>query len=339
VGGQPSSRATFDGDPLPADNQLPDGEDSPHDRALANIKIAVVDMDRLHYDPVNKVMVDEANVSGGAVQRGTTVSSVVAAYAIVGLRTALRSISSTLTLYSNDTPDTIGVATALDGAPAAGGPAPLPARMVQLMRAQADFIVAKLIAADGSVANAYDVGSGRRDAAPTRLESEASVIRGLLDAYLATSDTKYRVAAMRVWADLDKRFWMSDVRAFRTSAGESDTLTWTPLVFGTLQGALRQYWKLVGNRPGNERLAAELLERVMRNNKLVLNGWDDANGDNKVQFPKECTGAGLQLAERALTGELSHPADGADRDHDCVKEVSVAKLPSALAGQLVMKRR
>ena len=165
------------------------------------------------------------------------------------------------------------------------------------------------------------------------------MIRGLLDAYLATGDTKYETAAMRVYADLDTRFWMSDVRAFRTTAGESNTLTWSPVVFGAIQGALRQYWKLIGNRPGNERLGAEILERVQRNNKLILNGWDDANADNKVQYPKECTGAGLQMAERALTGELSHPADGPDRDHDCVKEISAAKLPSALAGQIVLTRR
>jgi hypothetical protein len=339
VGGQPSSRATFDGDPMPADNGLPDGEDTPHDRALAAIKVAVVNIDRLHYDATNEVLVDESTVAGGTVQRGQTVTALVAAYSIVGLRTALRAISSSLTLYSNDTPDTVGAPTALDGVTLGGSAAPLPARMLQLIRAQADFIIAKLVAADGSVANSYDLGAGAADASATRLESQASVIRGLLDAYLATSDTKYRVAAMRVWSDLDKRFWMSDVRAYRTTAGVSDTLTWTPLAFGTIQGAMRQYWKIVGKRPGNEQLAAELLQRVQRTNKLVLNGWDDANGDNKLKYPDECTGAGLQMAERALTGELSHPADGADRDHDCVKEASAAKLPAALAGQVVFKRR
>jgi hypothetical protein len=339
VGGQPSSRGTFDGDPFPADNGMPDGEDTPHDRALAAIKLAVVNMDRLHFDASNGVLVDESSVSGGSVQRGTTVTALVAAYSIVGLRTALRSISSNLTLYSNDTPDTVGGPTALDGAPLPGAPAPLPARMLQLIRAQGDFIIAKLIGPDGAVANSYDLAAGAADTSPTKLESEASVIRGLLDAYLATSDTKYRLAAERVWANLDARFWMSDVRAWRTTAGVSDTLTWTPLSLGTISGAMRQYWKIVGKKPGNERLGSEILERVQRTNKLVLNGWDDANADNKVQYPKECTGGGLQLAERALTGELSHPADGPDRDHDCVHEVSAAKLPSALAGQVVFKRR
>ncbi len=338
VGGQVSSRATFDGDPFPADNQLPDGEETPHDRALAAIKVAAVNMDRLHFDATNKVMVDEVTISSGNVQRGSLVTTVDASYSIVGLRTALRSISSTLTLYSNDTPDVLGGPTALDAAPLHGTSTALPVRMAELIRAQADFIVAKLVTQDGSVANAYDLSTGKADSSPTLLQSEASAIRGLLDAYLATSDEKYRQSAVRIYSDLDKRFWMKDLRAFRTTAQVSDTLTYTPLAFGTIQGALRQYWKLVGSQPGNERTASELLERVQRTNKLVANGWDDANADNIVQFPDECTGAGLQMAERALTGELSHP-DETDRDHDCVPEISSAKLPSALAAQVVFTRR
>jgi hypothetical protein len=339
VGGQPSSRATFDGDPMPADNQLADGEDSPHDRALANLKLAIINMDRLHFDAANGVLVDSATVANGAVQRGTIASTVDVAYSIVGIRTALRSISSRIALYSNDTPDTAGLPTALDAVQLGGAPAPLAARMVQLIRAQGDFLIAKLIGPDGAVANSYDLAAGKRDAAPTRLESEASAIRGLLDAYLVTSDAKYKTAAERVYADFDNRFWMSDVRAFRTVAGEHDVFRWTPLAFGTLQGALRQYWKLVGNQPGNEREAAEILERVMRTNKLIANGWDDANADNVVQYPEECTGQGLQMAERALTGEDSHPKWRGDKDHDCVLEISAAARPAALAGEVVFVRR
>jgi len=58
-----------------------------------------------------------------------------------------------------------------------------------------------------------------------------------------------------------------------------------------------------------------------------------------VQYPDECTGAGLQMGERLLTGELSHLIDDGDRDHDCVQEISVVKLPAALAGRLVLTRR
>jgi hypothetical protein len=335
VGGTQPERATFDGDPFPADNGLPDGEESPHDRALANLKVAVVNLDRLHWDAQHNVLVDEATASS----RGTTATTVDVAYSIVGLRTAWRSISSTLALYSNDKPDTHGLPNALDAAANDGAPAPISQRMLQLLTAQADFLAGTLVDKSGAVANSYDLSAGKRDPSPTKLESEASAMRGLLDAYLATSDTKYRDAAERVFGDLQKRFWMSDARAFRTTAGVDDPLTWTPLSFGTLQGALRQYWKLVGNRPGNEAVAAQVLAEVVRTNKLVANGWDDANQDDKVQFPDECTGAGLQMGERALTGELSLDSDNGDRDHDCVQEIAAAKLPAALAGELILERK
>jgi hypothetical protein len=339
VGGQPSSRATFDGDPLPADNQLPDGEETPHDRALAMVKVAVIDIDRLHYDPKARVLVDEATVAGGAVQRKSVVSTVDAAYAIVGLRTALRSLSSTLTLYSNDTPDAQGLPTALDGAQLDGLDGPLAARIVKLIVAQGDFLAGKLVDANGVVANSYDLAADAPDGKPTLLESEAAAIRGLLDAYLATSNERYRQVAMRVYQDLEARFWMSDVRAYRSVVGESAKLTFTPTNYGALTGALRQYWKLVASRPGRDREAAELLERWKRMFKLVVNGWDDANGDDLVNYPVECTGAGLQMAERALTGELSLPTDGKDRDQDCVIEISAAKLPASLGAQLVLMRK
>ncbi len=343
VGGLVSSLASFDGDPFPADNQKPDGEDTPHDRALAVIKVALINLDRLHFDATNNVFVDQSTVSatasGATVSRGKTVSSTTAAYTIVALRTALRSISSSLQLYSNDTPDTLGGATALDGTSMAGSTTALPDRIVQLIRAEADFIMSKLTDAKGRVANSYDLGAQKVDGAATTIDSEASAIRGLLDAYLATSDTKYEQAAELIYGDLDRSFWMNDVRVFRSSSDESDTLTYTPVRFGTVQGALRQYWKLVGNAPGNERLSAEILERIQRMNKLIANGWDDANGDNVVQYPDECTGAGLQMAERALTGELSNPDDDGERDKDCVQEIAAAGLPSALAAQVVFTRR
>ena len=341
VGGLPGPLATFDGDPFPADNGLPDGEDTPHDRALGVLQFALIDLDRVHFDPADNVLVDSATLdASGSVHRAAIVTTLDAAYTIIGIRTALRAIQSRLTLYSNDTPDTIGVPTALD---ASEGGAALSARSLVLLRAQADFLADVLVDGGGAAANFYDLSTATRDPSPIAIQSQASAIRGLLEAYLATSDVRYRERAVLAYAALESRFYMSDARAYRTtekgSPAADTTLTYTPLGFGTLAGALRQFWKLVGQRPGNEVLGATILQRIKRLNKLVLNGWDDANSDDKLQFPAECTGAGLQMAERALTGELSHPADGSDRDHDCVTEISVAKLPAALAGTIVLRRK
>ena len=60
------ARAYFDGDPFPADNQMPDGEATAHDRALAVMKLALVDLDRLHCDPASGVLADAVSFAGAA---------------------------------------------------------------------------------------------------------------------------------------------------------------------------------------------------------------------------------------------------------------------------------
>jgi hypothetical protein len=341
VGGSLPFLVTFDGDPFAQDNGLPDGEDTLHDRALGVLKIALVDLDRLHFDPANKVLVDSATVSGSAVTRGTQVSTVDLATSIVALRTAFRALNGSLVLYSNDTPDALGGPAALDAAKLTGAPytGTLQARLTALVRAQADFLVAKLLKADGSVANGYDLAAGAADGAPTTLEAEASAVRALLEAYLATSDNRYRTRALDVYADLEARFWMEDARIFRTTAGQSDHLHYTPLRFATLQAALRQYYKLVASAPARQAEGKVLLERLLRLNKLVLNGWDDRNRDGVVQWPAECLGGRLQMGERVLSGELGLPEDLGDRDHDCVPEISLSGMPAALGADLELFRR
>jgi hypothetical protein len=334
---------TFDGDPFPQDDQMPDGESTLHDRALGVIKIALVNMDRLHFDPTNQVLVDTASISGTTITRGTTVTAVEAAEAIVALRNVYRAMNGSLQLYSNDTPDTLGVPSALDAAPLTGASysGTLAAHIITLIGNEADFLANKLIDANGAVANSYDLSTGTPDSSPTDLAAEAAAIRGLLDAYLATSNGTYRTRATQVYADLQKRFWMSDIMAFRTTVGQDNLMQYTPARHGFLQGALRQYYKLVAST-GSASQAPALRAQIKRSNKLVLNGWNDRNQDDTVQYPAECLsstpGVGLEMGERALTGELGHPADLGDRDSDCIREISYGGLPAALGAELDISR-
>jgi hypothetical protein len=338
IGGSQPFLATFDGAPFVADDGLPDGEASLHDRSLGLLKIALVNLDKLHFDPANKVLTDTA--APAASSRGTTVSTLHTAYSILGLRTAVRGLNASLTLYSNDTPDTVGAPipldqTALGGAPFTGS---LGARALALLTAQGDFLADKLVDASGLAANGWDLAAGQADPSPTTLEAQAGAIRGLLEAYLATSNEHYRQRAREAYAVLDQQFWMGDVHLYRTTLGESAKMTYTPRAFGALHGALRQYWKLVARSPGKEALAAEVLSRITAGMKLVVNGWNDTNADGLVQ-PGECLGGGLQMAERALTGELSIVADHGDRDHDCVRDIATAKVSASLAAELLIERK
>jgi hypothetical protein len=341
VGGSVPFRATFDGDPFPADDGAPDGESTLHDRALGVVKIALVDLDRLHWSAGARVLVDSASVSGSSAAQGTTVTTTTLAETILALRNTYRGLNGTLQLYSNDTPDTQGVPSALDSAPLAGAPyqGTLASHVLDILKAEADFLTTQLIDPQGAVANGYDLASSSADPSPTTLESETSALLALLDAYLATSDQTYRVAAQGVYADLGARFWMEDVRLYRTTAGQDDVMAYTPIRFGMLQGALRQYYKLVAGGPGRAAEGTELLRRIARLYKLVLNGWDDFNQDDIIQYPDECLFGGLQMGERALTGELGHPVDKGDRDHDCIREISKVGLPAALGEELDLERK
>jgi hypothetical protein len=86
----------------------------------------------------------------------------------------------------------------------------------------------------------------------------------------------------------------------------------TPELFGFLEGSLRETYKslFVPGDPALDR--AVLADRIARSIKLYLNGWDDLNGNQSVDYPQEClvrtangdggVNGGLQMAEQALTG-------------------------------------
>jgi hypothetical protein len=348
VGGSQPVRAFFDGDPFPADDGAADGEATLHDRALAMIRVAGVDLLRLHVDPASGLLVDDVAMSGAAPARGHTVSTTSVAYAIVGLRTTLRSLGSQLELYSNDTPDTAIGATPLDALPL-HDPAGLSftAKLAQVQRAEAALLYDHLTDATGRAYDGWDVAAGAPVDQSDSLDAHAAAIRGLFAAYLATGDTRYRDRAIAVWQRLDAVFWDADARIYGAAPAPVASVTYTPLRFALVQSALRDVYELVAARPGGAALEPLVEDRLARIDKLVLNGWDDRNRDQHVDWPGECVDVvgtlprgGLQMAERTLTGETGRLRDeggGAsgpptsDRDQDCVPEIDDAHLPAALA--------
>ena len=352
VGGSQPVLAYFDGDPFPTQNQTPDGEATLHDRALALIRVLVVNIDRLHVDPGSGLPVDDVALSGAAASRGPTLSADVAAYTLLALRTARRALDSELTLYSNTKPDALGVPSPLDAFPSVDG-APFSTRLDQLIVALADAFYDKLTTAEGHAFATWNVGASKTEDAGTSLDAHTAAVRGLLVGYLATGATKFRDRARAVFSRIEDSFYDPSARVYRTTAGDrSPQVTFTPRRFGLLQGALRDTYELIALLPGNQALATLIEDRVARLNKLVLNGWDDRDGDQLIEWPDECarvgTGpdgrplglGGLQMAERVLSGETGSVSTrfdagsrviATDREHDCVPEISAVGLPSALA--------
>lgn len=345
VGGAQTARAYFDGEPFAPDNQSPDGEATVHDRALAVMKLALVDLDRAHRDPGTGALADTVTFTGPTPARGATASAVGAAYAVVGLRVARRSLAGSLTLYGDSTPDPAVTRTALDGTSMRGAPGDgtVAQRLTALLRAEADLLLNRLTTEDGRAFPAVDLTTLQPTAAEGDLESYAACVRGLLEASLATSDTRYLARAERVFHRMETVFYSASMRAWRATAGPDGAVEFTPLRFGLLQSAMREMYKLVASAPGREAFARTLESHLARLHKLVLNGWDDRNDNDTVDWPGECVATiagtprgGLQLGERALTGETG-AVDGAvvaDRDHDCVPEIGAVNLPATLGARI-----
>ncbi len=349
VGGAQSALAYFDGDPFAADDQQADGEPTLHDRSLAMLRVALVNLDRLHTDPASGFLVDDVTLNGTMPTRGATVTTPSLAYSILGLRTVIRALTSQLQLYSNNTPDTAIGATPFDAIPShPPGGGTFVARVKTILRAQGGLLYDHLTDATGRAWTGWDLSRSAPTDDQDSLDAHAAAVRGLFATFLATGDVKYRDRALAVFNRLQRVFYDPTARIYTVTPGPASTVEYTPFRFALLQSAFRDVYELVAARAGGEALAPLIENRVARLNKLVLNGWDDRNENEIVDYPDECVlfqnllpRGGLQMAERTLSGETGsaqdHPLPGQirsptyDREFDCVPEIDDAHLPSALA--------
>ena len=348
IAGTVGLRLTFDGAPFAADNGLPDGEATVHDRALAMLRVAFVDLDRVHTFPGTTILTDVATPKAGAIDRAAGVSTTSLAHVTIGLRQALLSLNAAITQYGGADPspklDDKGILNTLPTTLPAGS-ANFSARVRTVLIAQAAFARDVLTTADGLVANGatFDAaGKPTLDATPTKLESQTAAIRALLEGFLTTGDETYLTRARAVFRRLESDFWIPSLRFYRGERGGADAVSMTAERFAFLQSAIRETHK-IAHVPGDPVLARSHLEsRMGRVNKLLLNGWDDVNGDLKIQKDSECLAGRLQLGEQSLTGEFGMDATKTlveDLDSDCVLNISGPKVASVLAGEVLFQAK
>jgi hypothetical protein len=342
LGQQLGLTLTFDGDPFPLDNGFADGEETAHDRALGVLRVAFVNLDRMHADPTLGVLLDTATVSAGVVTRGDTVTTTSLAHAVIGLRQTLLSLNASITQYGAADPDPAADAKGiLNDAPIhpPGGSRTFSARVRKVLEDNAKFVRDVLTKDDGTVFNGAKIAGGAAtpDSSPAHVESHAAALRALVEGFLVTGDSTYRDRARAVATRLAGAFYSAPARMFRGEAGGKDEIHMSAERFAWLQSALRETHKVL-HVPGDPVLDRTILEdRIARANKLFLNGWDDLDGNQQVDLASECLAARLQMAEQALTGELGRDDVGratTDRDSDCVPEIDNAERASVLASDV-----
>lgn len=342
IGQRLGLQLTFDGDPFPSDNGLPDGEATAHDRSLGVLRVAFVDLERMHADPASGIIVDTASVTGGSVARSATVSTTALAHVLVALRQTVLSLNAAVTQYG-----AADESTAADGRGAlnavaihlpGGGAPPFSTHVRDVFARNAAFVRDVLTTPDGRVANEATLENGKAKVttAQTTIEAQAAAARALTEAFLFTRDESFRERARAVIRRMNDGFYSPSARMYRGLESGKDEVHMTPERFGWLQSALRETHKTLFV-PGDPALDRTVIEdRVARANKLFMNGWDDLDGNMKIDVRTECLGARLQNAEQSLTGDLGHfnTTPLADRDGDCVPVLWAAKKLSVFASDV-----
>jgi hypothetical protein len=348
VGTHPGLPIVFDGNhTFQADDGMPDGENTAHDRALGMLRVAFVDLERIHADPSLGLINDTATISGGAVTRSGTLTTTSLAHTLVGLRQTILSLDAASTQYgaADESPsaDAQGILNSVLIHPPGGGSPAFCSHVRDVFVTNATFVRDVLTTSAGQVANGASITNGQATATTdaTTVESQAAAARALTEAFLLTGDTTFLDRARAVVQHLHDAFYSAPARMFRGVEGGADEVHMTPERFGWLQSALRETHKVL-YIPGDPTFARPALEdKIARVNKLYMNGWDDLNGNQVVDHgdggPNECLGARLQQAEQSLTGEVGHDAFGlptADRDSDCVIELGHAQSLSVFASEV-----
>lgn len=310
TGQNPAFRAVFDGAPFaaaPAANRATDragyvAADDPFSLAEQLSNMAFVNLSKLHFDPDAGTLVDRWTPEGG---RGKLATTFDGAYAIVAAGIYARAVEALPVGYaSGDAGKPLGT--------------PEGKAALALIRAQADFIVDKLVAKNGLVADSYVVGEGPSSA--QSLGTQFAAIRGLAAAFTATGDEKYRDAARAIYTAVEAHMVDTSAGIYSPTPGKAFTVT--PWTQGAVMGGLHVLMQVLANREGETAPALSLQNLTTR-----YTAWF------------KVAGTGLQLAEWiGDSGEHYIPGDtNGDVNGNGVKGLTHAGGPHGTAMVMAAK--
>ena len=241
----------FDGDPFPA-AMSQTGMPGPFDLMKGTSKAIFLNILAMHFEPKHGTFVDRAQVVSGAVQRGSVIHTVDAAYLIVALQKFSEEFAGT----------------------------PLRAKAIQALTRQADFLLSHL-QRNGRFFELYQLkGKGGRGMAKNlSVSAQSAAIRALYAAYSATGKPRYLAAADVAYQTLIADYYEPNDHAFRTVPGAAEA-HYTPFNFALIAGALREA-TLVGGHEEAAVIYTRFFKRI--GDKMQLseaNPTGEAGGDS-----------------------------------------------------------
>lgn len=306
----PALRAVFDGAPFPAAPQANTDSDSGNDvraddpysvnrdvllQVFRNVKA-------MHWNEKEGVFVTEHD----GKRQGGMMDTFHSGYTIEALRIFQRAIDGLPVGYAN-------------GEEAEGLKTEEGAVALDMIKRQADFLIANVIDDKELAANGWEVGSGKDASAPT-LKAQLGAVRGLTAAFLAMKDTKYRDAARKVWAAMDSTFWNEGKKAYQTTKGEYKYDVFTA---GALSGGLRMGLTALANT-GEDKEKPEALNKEKIQSRYVDLYRKVINGTG--------VNHGMQASEFWDTGDFYKENDkSGNTDKDSVPQIQAGHGKNGIA--------
>ncbi|MCW9035133.1 MAG: hypothetical protein OQJ97_13000 [Rhodospirillales bacterium] len=297
----PAFLAVFDGAPFAAAPALNKDEDISNDVAANDIfsTVSVLtnatfkNLDALHFNNKAGTLVDRFD--GKMSDRVTTYD---AAYALQALSIFQRSQDALAVGYASaDAGESLNTKRGQ--------------RALEIIKSQANFILAQLIDKDGLAHDGYLLGKGGNDR--KSIGTQFAVVHGLSAAFIATKDVKYKNAARKLFLTIEAKMFDKGIGTYADAPGMPTVHT--PYTAAAISAGLRSAMLTLRNSEGeNETLLdlANLTQRYVAWFQTVINGRNIREG--------------MQLAEwLGDSGEnvVNGSAEG-DTDGDGVAQVTKA---------------
>ncbi|MGF1721193.1 hypothetical protein L4D20_14235 [Vibrio kyushuensis] len=176
---------------------------------------------------------------------------------------------------------------------------------LSMITAQADFIINSLVSKNGLVVDGAQLGKGVKIQKGQSLDAQFAAIRGLVAAFLATEDVKYKQAARSIYLAVEKNMFDAKINTWAAKPGKATVHT--PYTAAAISGGLREAILHLKNEEGENEPALEL----------------EALTDRYVSWFKGVINGGMQLAEwMGDSGENQlKGSDSTDTDEDGVQQI------------------
>ncbi|UGA57301.1 hypothetical protein [Vibrio sp. VB16] len=163
-------------------------------------------------------------------------------------------------------------------------------KALEMIQAQADFILMNLVGKNGLVHDGLTLDNVMTVDSKQSLDSQFAAIRGLVAAFLATENDKYKQAARSIYLSVEKNMFDEKINTWATIPG-TETIH-TPYTAAAISAGLREAILHLKNEEGESEPALELsalTNRYVSWFKGVINGgmqlaeWMGDSGENQLK--------------------------------------------------------